>query len=153
MNCLVNYFLDKFKTEGYQSIAFTNFGRTPDNEIIWNYEDALKNNVLFSKMVMFGCKSRFNPCINYYLSSSRQMHGDALKFQYNFQKFGTFSIDIDELKNSDSQPLDDFLNSVFLQALHISQKHSIYFCGETFIKRGSAYEHIIEADLAGDVVL
>lgn len=147
MSNLTNYFLNLLIKHNVDSITFENRYQTKTKNILWDETEVWRFGEPVTKFCLFGGHQFNSHTFDYYVSTKPTLTGNAIRFQYIFQKSGKYTIDIDQLKKSNSNALDKFIESIFLQILTMSEKQNIYFKREILIKRNSAYEHIIQADL------
>ena len=99
------------------------------------------NDKLYKKCILFGYESSALWHARFISSSSKAIWGHSIKFQYNWNT--------NERQSIDSNDLDGvmLLENIFMQCMAISECHDIYLDKKLLFAKGSAYEHMMLAEL------
>lgn len=144
------YLIEMLKRYDAESIV-TLFRYESSNQLVWTdeYFAHIEDKSSYKQVCLFGISkkigSRLRTTAVSYLSSKPNFYGYGIHFEYHFNHAGTFYTPISKIIGNPAN--EAFLDNIFMQMLAISEKHSIYLNCEPLIEKGSAYEHLLKADL------
>ena len=147
---MVKYFLkliEHHMPNGF--LVFTNFMMDRYGHKVWIPEDVGDN---FKKVTIIGVdgypyhnRSFFNFSLNDNENTAR-----SSAFDISWSKWGSFSIELEGVNFSRNAQI--LLKSAFLQMLNMSNNGMNVFLGsKCFIKRNTAYEHLVKIDMIDSV--
>ena len=110
---------------------------------IWQSDD-MKKELSYKKVCIIGIDYEWT---SFYINVSEDetIHYRSYPFEYNWQKWGTFYVDFDTVKDG---PLTKFLESVFMQILlAVDRGNNIFLGVERIMKKNTSYEHLMNIDM------
>ncbi len=149
MSAISLYFLKMLEDAGMSVLSITQIMRA-NGRVCWDADDerqAMSSKTPCTKMCLVGGAYNIGGT-SYFISCKTPKHGHALMFQCDYGPCGSTKLPISAIKQSHDTAFSQILESVFLQALSTSDRKSLFLNGQLFIKKGTAYMHLVDAEVS-----
>lgn len=145
MNAYAKYLVKKLKDidKDVSRIVIVPCYLNKDGQVMQLELEKAYNNELRKKCVLFGYESDagWRGVARYISSSNKAAWGYSIKFQYNWKFDERLPVDVN------SHVGQTLLENIFMQCMVLSEQQNIYISQKLLFAKGSAYEHMMMAEL------